>query len=472
MKRVLFLTTFLCAFVLFTGFSASNAQQSGYGQEQEYDDSVQPRDTDTLIPEMNEPVELWLFVGNYRFITGKMIHLTLQMIWKLGVSVDVEMFKEVDLSPFKIEKVTVGERQIFNNDCDFCVITYILSLPDGTEEGVYTVPVFSIPYSDEVNKTSGHVQKPPMALKKVPIIVETELDRDVVNIGDRLKYKLTILHEKYVHILKENMGQLNLNPFQVINFRTNEEMEGRLRKTIVEYELSIYELPDKSESFEIPSLPVLYYLDHEGKVEQEGEEQQELIATKTINTPAIPVLLNSLLKRIDVPLEGIKGPLVYSQKDKCLRNHLPVILGVVIIIALGANEIRKLVYRLSEAIKERMAMSPLAHAERLGKLITDYSSDAEGDDLRRSVVKIDCASRAFLGSLVEATGETVRSVTTAKLIDIIRGKRLSGEIVDCADDALKSFDSVIFGEIDKDVIKKAMGGVQEILQESKRRGYY
>ena len=57
--------------------------------------------------------------------------------------------------------MTVGERQIFNNDSDFCVITYILSLPDDAEERVYTVPAFSIPYNDEANKTSGHVQTSP-----------------------------------------------------------------------------------------------------------------------------------------------------------------------------------------------------------------------------------------------------------------------------------------------------------------------
>ena len=468
MKRVLF-TTCLCVLIMIVSLDRCKGQE-GYRQQQEYGESAQPRDYDTLIPEMDAAVELWLFVENYRFITGKMIHLTLQMIWKLGVSVNVELFKEVDLSPFKIEKVTVGERQIFNNDSDFCVITYILSLPDDAEEGVYTVPVFFIPYNDEANKTSGHVQTSSMALKKVPIMVETELDRDVVDVGDRLKYKLTIWHEKYVHILKENMEGLNLNPFKLINFGINEEIEGRLRKTTVEYELSIYELPDQSENFEIPSLPVLYSINREGNAKH--KEGEKTAATQKINTSAIPVLINSLLKRIDVPLEGMKGPLMYSQKDKCLRSHLPVILGVVIIIALGANEIKKLVYRLSEAIKERMAMSPLAHAERLERLITDYNSDAEGDDLRRSVVKIDCASRAFLGSLVEVPGEVVRSVTTAKLIEIIRGKKLAGEIVESADNVLKSFDSVIFGEIDKDVIKKAMGEVQEILKEAKKRGYY
>ncbi len=104
MKRVLFIAS-LCAFVFLISFGTCKAQQSGYGGEQEYGDSVQPRDIDTLIPEMDAAAELWLFVEDYRFVTGKMIHLTLQLIWKLGVSVDVEEFNTVDLSPFKIEKV-------------------------------------------------------------------------------------------------------------------------------------------------------------------------------------------------------------------------------------------------------------------------------------------------------------------------------------------------------------------------------
>ena len=83
MKRVLFIA-FLCAFVFLMSLGTCKAQQSGYGGEQEYGDSVQPRDIDTLIPEMDAAAELWLFVEDYRFVTGKMIHLTLQLIWKLG----------------------------------------------------------------------------------------------------------------------------------------------------------------------------------------------------------------------------------------------------------------------------------------------------------------------------------------------------------------------------------------------------
>ncbi len=335
------------------------------------------------------------------------------------------------------------------------------------------MPAFFISYTDEANKTSGRVQTSSVALKKVPILVETELDRDVINIGDTLKYRLTIWHEKYVQILEENMEQLNLSPFDLRGFRINEEAEGKLRKTTIEYELSIYELPDKSENFEIPSMPVLYRDEREASVRQDGQaEEGKPPATRRIGTPAIPVLINSLLKRIDVPLEGAKGPLVYSQKDIWLRSHLPVIMGVIIIIALGANEIKKLIYRMSAIIRERMAMSPLAHAERLEELIAGFNHDAGNDELRQSIVNIDCTLRGFLGALKEMRRDVVRSVTTAKLIDIIRDKKMAEEIVGAADNVLKLFDDVIFGDINRDEIKKAMDGVLEILKEAKRRSYF
>ncbi len=469
MKIVLYII-FLCAFVFLVPCGTCKAQPSGYGGEQEYGDDVQPRDIDTLIPEMDAPAELWLFVEDYRFVTGKMIHLTLQLIWKLGVSVDVEEFNTVDLSPFRIEKVTVGERQIFNNDSDFSVVTYILSLPDDAEMGIYTVPAFLISYTDEANKKSGQVQTSSMALKKVPILVETELDRDVIAIGDTLKYTLTIWHEKYVQVLEENMKQINLSPFDLRDFRISEETEGKLKKTTIEYDLSIYDLPDKSENFEIPSMPVLYCDEREEKVKQ-GEEGKSP-ATQRIGTPAIPVMINSLLKRIDIPLEKAKGPLVYSQKDIWLRSHLPAIMGFVIIIALGANEIKKVVYRMSAIIRERMAMSPLAHAERLEKMLAGFDSNAEEEKLRQSVVNVDCALRGFLGALKEMRRDVVRSITTAKLIDAIRDKKMAEEIVGAADNVLKSFDGVIFGDVNREAIKAAMDGVQEILREAKRRSYF
>ncbi|MFQ5964130.1 MAG: hypothetical protein ACE5KZ_07590 [Candidatus Scalinduaceae bacterium] len=421
-------------------------------------------------PEIDAPVELWTFIGSYRFITGKNVHMTVQMIWKLGVSVNVEEFRNVDVSPFKLEKVTIGERQIFDNDNDFLIITYILSLSDDAKEGVYSIPSFTISYKDEVNKTIAQAKTTPVALKKVPILVETKLDRDIVNIGDRMHYELTIWHEKYVEILKEELEKFNFKPFQVIDFEVEEKTEDKLKKTIVKYELSIYEIAEKDEGIEIPSLPVLYYIKHEGELER--EEEKELMVTQEINTPAISVLMNSLLKKIDVPLERLKGPVVYSKVGVCLKGHLPIIFGVIIIIFLGVNEIRRFTGKITKVVKEKITEAPLAHAEKLEKLVADFNCDAETDELRKSVINIDCSLRAFLGALVEIHSEEILSFTTTKLINNLKINKVADRIVESAHNALKIFDSVIFGDIDKGEIKKVMNEVQEILKETKRRGYY
>lgn len=480
MKRILFIF-FLCSVACALNCNECKAQQSEYGRhepssapEKAYGEAAQTRvqtdDTDSLVPEISEPVELWVFVSNYRFVTGKRIHLTVQMIWKLGVNVDVEEFRGVDLSPFKIEDVTIGEREIFNNDCDFRIITYILSLPDNVKEGVYTIPSFSISYKDEVNKAVGRANTSPIALKKVPIVLDTKVDRDVIEIGDRIHYEIIMWHERYVKLLKKNMEKLDFSPFQIIDFNVVEESEGRLKKTIMEYELSIYDLPDKKESFEIPSLPVLYYLEREGEAKREGEEG--MIMTQELATPAIPVLVNSLLKRIDVPLESVKDPVVHSKGEVCLKGHLPIICGVVIIIVLGVNEIRRYASRFTKVFREKMAGAPLAHAEKLETLIAGFKPDVEANELRRSVIGIDCASRAFLGALVEISREEALSLTTTKIVNALRSKKMAGKIVESANSILETFDSVIFGNIDKEKIEKAVNEVQEVLKESKKRGYY
>ena len=478
MKRILLIYS-LCLIICACNYNACSAQQSDYGQEELYGESTQTRlpglaiqadDSDSLIPEIGAPVELWIFVGNYRFVTGKTIHLTLQMIWKLGVSVNVEEFRNVDLSPFKVEEVTIGEREIFSNDCDFRVITYILSLPDDAKGGVYTIPSFSVSYKDEMNKEVGRANTSPIALKKVPIMLDTKVDRDVVDMGDRIHYELTMWHERHVKILKENMEKLDFSPFQIIDFNVAEKSEGKLKKTTMEYELSVYEFPGNKESFEIPSLPVLYYLEHEGETKREGEE--DMIKTQEIGTPAIPVLVNSLLKRIDVPLESVKGPVVYARRDVCLRGHLPIIFGVVIIIVLGVNEVRKYAGRFTKAVKEKIAGAPLAHAEKLEELIAGFNSDAEAGELKKAVINIDCALRAFLGALAEISGEEVLSFTTTKIIDTLRSKNMPGKIVESANNILGVFDSVIFGDVDKGEIEKAVNEVREILKETKERGYY
>ncbi len=53
----------------------------------------------------DQPLEIWTFINDYRIITGKTLYLTVQVMWKLGVTVDLEGIDRVNLSPFVIEDV-------------------------------------------------------------------------------------------------------------------------------------------------------------------------------------------------------------------------------------------------------------------------------------------------------------------------------------------------------------------------------
>src|SRR3989304_1627814 len=65
-------------------------------------------------------------------------------------------------------------------------------------------------------QTEGKATSSPVAIKKVPILVEGKVDKDVITIGDRINYALTIRHEKNVRVVWENNENLTLSPFNIL----------------------------------------------------------------------------------------------------------------------------------------------------------------------------------------------------------------------------------------------------------------
>ncbi|MDR4498553.1 MAG: hypothetical protein MRK02_11640 [Candidatus Scalindua sp.] len=420
-------------------------------------------------PDLSGPVELWTFIDNYRFVSGKMVHLTVQLLWKLGINVNTEKFENVDLSPFKVENVTIGERQIFNNDRDYQLITFMLSLPDDKEEGLYTIPSITIPYKDEVNKITGQATTSPIPLKKVPIMVEASVDKDVVNLGDRIHYQIMIWHERYIEILKENLKTFKFDPFKMLDCNFREETDGRLKKLIVDYDISVYDLAEEENTLEIPSLPVLYYKQTDEVPER--EEGEELFVTQQVSAPAILVLMNSLLKKVDVPLESVKGIVTYPKRNIYLRGYLPIIFGAIIIAVLGVLEMRKYAGKISSIVREKVAESPKVHAEKLEELVEGFNCDAESQELRKSVVNTGYALRVFLGALAEVPKESILSFTTTKIIQTLKMRKVADNLIEPACLILKTFDSAIFGKADTTELEKAVHGIKDLLKEAKKRGY-
>lgn len=414
----------------------------------------------------DKPLEIWTFIDDYRVITGKTLHLTVQVVWKLGITVNLEGVDKIDLSPCKIEGVTIGERQIFDNEHDYIVITYTLSLPSNIGEGIYSIPSFTLSYRSEVDKTEGKSASSPVAIKKVPLLVEGKVDKDVITIGDRINYALTIRHEKNVRLVWENIEKLNFSPFDILKKDIEKTAEGNIEKILINYTLSLYEFGGKKKTPEIPELTILYYKESQT---QSGEKKGDasLIETKEAKVDPIPVIVNSLLKAVDVPLEGLKGPLYYSKKDVFLRGYVTIGIGVALLLFLGVTALRSMAGWLSPVLPKPVTETPKIALERLQHAVASFRFTGEEKLNRTNVQDINKALRTYIGTLLGISNEAAQSVTTTDFFNYDTQKRLTGEISTTARAVLKQIDTVVYGrQIKKEMVDKILQGIEEIIKQT------
>ena len=461
--RYIFISLFMSAVFFGIGSFGLNAQeQTQQVQTQEQADGEQE------IALADKPLEIWTFIDDYRVITGKTLHLTVQVLWKLGITVNLEGVDKIDLSPCRIEGVALGERQIFDNEHDYIVITYTLSLPSGVGEGIYSIPSFTLSYRNEVDKTEGKSTSSPVAIKKVPILVEGKVDRDVITIGDRINYALTIRHEKDVRVIWENIEKLNFAPFDILKKDIEKTTEGNIEKILINYALSLYELGGKKKTPEIPELTILYYKESQT---QSGETKSDtsLIETREAKIDPIPIIVNSLLKAVDVPLEGLKGPLYYSKRDVFLRGYVTIGIGVALVLFLGVTALRSIAGRLSPVSPKPVSETPKIALERLQHAVASFPFTDEEKLNRTNIQVINKSLRAYIGTLLGISNELAQSVTTSDFFNYDTQKRLTDEISITARTVLKQIDTVVYGrQIKKEMVDKILQGIEEIIKQTTR----
>ncbi len=455
--KYFYISLFICVSIVLWGNSFSHINAQEQPQTQEFTEMGQePVITD-------KPLEIWTFIDDYRLIPGKTLHLTVQVLWKLGVTVNLEGVDKIDLSPFSVEGVIIGERQIFDNDHDYMIITYALSLPSDIKDGIYSIPPISFSYRNEVDKSEGVTDSSPVAVKKVPILVEGKVDKDVITIGDRIHYALTIRHKKNVKILWENVEKLTFSPFEVLEMDREKYTEGIIEKAVINYTLSLYELGGKKKTPEIPEISVLYYEESDTK-SGEAKAGTQAIETKEARTVSIPIIINSLLKAVDVPLEGIKGPLPYSKKSLFFHGYLPASLGIVVFLFLGAVTLRAVKEKMAPVSAKPVSETPQIALEKLKSAVS--SSPFTGDDSRNreNIHTINKKLRAYLATLIGMSNETAQAVITSGFLNYDTKKQFTGETSAVIQTVLKQLDSLIFGKhIEKDAFDKMLQGVEGII---------
>ncbi len=408
-----------------------------------------------LTPSEQKPIEIWTFPSAHRLITGKALILTVQVIWRLGINVQLDDLAGVDLSPFIVDHVSIGERQIFDNERDFRVVQYILSLPEDSKEGKYTVPSFGIPFVDEVEQKEGLATSSPISVKKVPVVITGNVDRDVIDIGDVIHYNITILHEEDTEILLKNLKEVDFKPFVLLHSTFQHGKASRLRKLTIDYYLSIYEMGGPKRKYEIPSLSVFHY-----KPDQHKGGKGGMIETTEVRTQPIPVAVNKLLKTVDIPLEGQKGPMLYKRSELYFQGYFVFFLGASLLVLLVAPMgLRRVRDSLFPPVEEPSRAPELA-ADELLSLLSSLRFTGEGAQDRKHLEGIDKALRTYLGSLSDLPADRALAITTSEMLT-----RVPPELVLPSKEILRGLDVMLFGEkIEKNTAEELITRIEKMLR--------
>ena len=447
MKKLFFIIIILCSY--------STCVCAQYDYKTPSEPPGPPAPGGIVLESTQKPIEIWTFPSTHRLVTGKALILTVQVIWRLGVTVHLDDLTSVNLSPFNVNKVTVGDRQIFDNERDFRIVQYILSLPEGTKEGNYTIPSFGISFVDEVEQKEGTATSAPVTIKKVPLVITGNVDKDVIDIGDVMHYSLTILYEKNTEILLKNLKEIKFEPFALLHSSFQHEETPQIKKLTVDYYLSIYEMGGEKRQYEIPPLSVFYFKPNEG-----SRGKEKVVETEEVQTKPIPIIINKLLKTVDVPLEGQKGPMAYKRSELYFQGYFVIFLGVsLFLLMLAPTGLRRIRDNLFPS-HEQPPTTPELAAEELRVLLSSFRFGGEGAQDRRHLEGIDTALRAYLGAVSGLSREKALAITTSEILT-----KMPPEIALSSKEILGRLDILLFGKVmERNKVEELINRIKDLIK--------
>ncbi|NOX37127.1 MAG: protein BatD [Calditrichaeota bacterium] len=151
------------------------------------------------------------------------------------------------------------------------------------------------------------------------IEIEARVDKNVITIGDRITYTITIRHAPNVRV--ENPGPgVNLGMFEIKDYQIHEpvETDGIIQETF-EYVISVYD----TGRFVIPPFPVAFFASDTTPHPQ------------IITSDPVEIYVESVLKSADAELKDIKPPLTIPVDYR--RWVMLGLIGLLAILLLGGG---------------------------------------------------------------------------------------------------------------------------------------
>jgi len=493
--------------LLGVNFRELNYQSKKGESDGELEIGGKPIEEKTFLVSAGTTTGVW--VENPKFVSGQRIMLNVTVVLPIDAKkiqeTSLEDLAKSDLSPFKIEKVTLGEKKPLTEPYIylqlehyyFQTIQFSLSLSDDLAPGKYTIPSFEISYSsiisvgEQEKQTQEVVTTRAIPVEKVSLLVMPEVDKKTITIGDKIHLTFPLIGEKgskiYLGNLLEDASEegirnlsveltkkvnpevieqeleekLTFGAFKLLDARFYKQDFDLVNSWVCDFTLSFYGLEGTEESGWglgtpaqiLPSFRVLCYLPLEGI---EGEKK---IETQELFTEPIMIKVNSVLTS-NSRFEDIKGALT-SDGQKLF--WFPLVAGGLVLFILVVIAMGQLTKRVPE---KKEVLQPWRIAkEGVERLVSYYSyKDEKGNKAFLEALRRDFGR--YLGALVgESQAQARTSSELGRLLEA--SDKIESKQVKRIREILTELDQLVFGEQTptREQMEEILKGVKEVLRE-------
>lgn len=425
----------------------------------------------TLTPEKQEPaaippkhpaVEIFSEIEHLQFIGGQNIVLKANIIFYQQINPFWEELTKINFSPFKLEKIVLSERKIFDQEKDlsrdFRRATFLLSLP-ASDCGPYTIPSFSLNYSHfkDKNEIKEKAESTAIEVEKVPILINYSLEKDAMAVGETNALRLIIQRERHIRILNfelesaknsadiakedfrrwlksletRNKKITDLNRPAFGKFRISSSSmrseSGNIQKEIFEYHFSFYENPAETQ---IPDFHIWYM--------NEKERQQP----KEIAIKPRPILISSAISPNRRSVEWLKEPKRFSEKNVYYFGYAPLVLGGILLIIFGVSALTSIIIKKPEGdVSDEICEPAYKTWNRL--LCLNHGFDLTDDQARAFMKRARNGLAEASGSIFGIPANRARAKTALEIADAFRQNGFSENIAQEIQSCLRKIDESI-----------------------------
>lgn len=391
------------------------------------------------------PVKIFAGADRIKFVGEQNIVLKTNIVFYQQVSPFWEELSKINFLPFKLEKIVLGERKIFDREKelnrDYREATFLLSLPFSEKIGFHTIPSFSLNYFYFSGKSEirGTAKSKAVKIEKMPILVVATIDKDVLTIGESNVLRLTIWRENYIRILNKELkdqksetqnyaeegfkregferwlkslevrnlkitsfDKPDLAEFKLLSKQSRVKQQEPINKEIWEYTFNFDKLGGKD--FQIPAFHI-WYLD-ESKEEKTREPRE-------ITTLPLIVRINLIVRPERQSFEGLKPPKSEPKNYLYYFGYAPLALGIVGFLIFAASALLGLIGPRKETEQKTIRESLSLIYSRLESVIT---SPFLG---RETTIKARNEVFKLLGSILEIPVDQVLAKTTPQIIELL-----------------------------------------------------